>query len=91
MEENSMTKGAIITLPLSILRRWASRLDFQAPRTAKTELWASERASQPPLSLSSLYQLNGVCAKVELGQYKARRSLLGCHIQLTVSASSVSC
>lgn len=38
-----------------------------------------------------LYYLNDVCTKVESGHCKAGWGLLGCHIQLTVSASPVSC
>lgn len=90
--ENRGDKGCSFHPTITCLKKvgvW-SQLDFQDPCTARTKLWAWERATHAGHPNHRYRYLNDVCAKIESGQCKSGWGLLGCHIQLTVSTSPVS-
>lgn len=93
-EKTGVTKGAVITLPLPVLRRWVSSPSW-ASRIPVPPKQSSGHGSEPRMlgihPNHCHHYLNDVCAKVESGQCKSGRGLLGCHIELTVSTSPVSC
>lgn len=93
-----MTKDAVIALPLCILSRWASS-PIWTSRLPVQPKQSSGHWRQPcmlgllitVIAIIAVLYMNGVCQRLKQVNVKLDGGLLGCHIQLTVSASPVSC